>query len=68
MKPGRQRTAEWRARRKVGVMIVRITVDQSEIEALVAAGWLAAHECDQEEAVARAVQELLAGLPKLPEV
>jgi hypothetical protein len=68
MKPSRQRTAECRARKKAGVMMVRITVDQSEIEALVATGGLLAHECDQEDAVARAVQELLAGLPKLPEV
>jgi hypothetical protein len=49
-------------------MLLQITVDQSVIEALVATERLAAQECDQEEAVTRAVQELLAGLPKLPEV
>ena len=65
MKPGRQRTAEWRERRKAGVMILQLPVDQSVIEALVATGALAAHECDREDAVARAVQELLAKLPEV---
>jgi hypothetical protein len=54
-----QRQREYRNRQREGVVIVRIAVSADMLSNLIDAGWLAAADADDREAVGAALRDML---------